>query len=344
MVRNKKDYYRLGIWMYVLLFFAAILIIFAFFAPFIFTSSAFNTHFDLSNIGGIADTIGGLMTPFIGLSGVIVTGLAFYIQYKANLIQRQLSLDAISESKRQFKEQLRKQERQYKVAQFESHFFEMLRLHKDNVNELEIVVEGNPYKGRAIFKYVMLELHKIIDNLRLASRGNTEMLGNEVVFPYKFHDAYRIFFWGDKSSRIYNHNNIQFSFAITNKIYAYDGSRNAILGHYYRHLYHMVKYVVEDKVVSGYTEKMRYLTILRAQLSNHEQIMLFYNWLAGFGANWEEKDAAITIQNQYFTEYRMIHNLWSKEVYQASYILNAIKELDEKSMELLGKPLLEESE
>ncbi|RYE12103.1 MAG: hypothetical protein EOP45_23460, partial [Sphingobacteriaceae bacterium] len=44
-------------------------------------------------------------------------------------------------------------------------------------------------------------------------------------------------------------------------------------------------------------EKIKYLRILRAQLSNHEQILLFYNWLSGHGKNWENDN------QHFFTKY-----------------------------------------
>ncbi len=59
------------------------LIVFSFFAPDYFIRHNCN----YSNTGQIGDTIGGLMNPFIAIAGVIVTGLAFYMQYLANKIQ-----------------------------------------------------------------------------------------------------------------------------------------------------------------------------------------------------------------------------------------------------------------
>ncbi|PAM94686.1 hypothetical protein B4N84_11980 [Flavobacterium sp. IR1] len=42
---------------------------------------------DFTTTGPIGDTIGGLMSPFIALTGVLLTFLAFYMQIKANQIQ-----------------------------------------------------------------------------------------------------------------------------------------------------------------------------------------------------------------------------------------------------------------
>ena len=58
-----------------------VVLVFAFFAPIIFTSHG---KIDFLTTGPIGDTIGGIMGPFVALAGVIVTFLAFIIQKNAN--------------------------------------------------------------------------------------------------------------------------------------------------------------------------------------------------------------------------------------------------------------------
>lgn len=83
--------------------------------------------------------------------------------------------------------------------------------------------------------------------------------------------------------------------------YPFDGHVSR-LAHYYRHLFHTVKFVVkQSEELIPYENKLGYLQTLRAQLSNHEQVMLYYNAVAGYGDAW--------FQNDYFTTYKMIHNL-----------------------------------
>lgn len=45
---------------------------------------------DFTNTGEIGDTIGGTMSPFVGIAGVIMTFVAFMMQVRANEIQREL--------------------------------------------------------------------------------------------------------------------------------------------------------------------------------------------------------------------------------------------------------------
>jgi hypothetical protein len=75
-------------------------------------------------------------------------------------------------------------------------------------------------------------------------------------------------------------------------------------GHYYRHLYYMVKYVAGQPAnILSFDQKKEYLRMLRAQLSGHEQLMLYMNYLSGYGSTWENED------NRFFSDYRMIHNM-----------------------------------
>ncbi len=77
---------------------AAIVVIFAFGAPYIFTRKGI---IDFTETGQIGDTIGGTMGPFIAIAGVIVTFLAFLMQKKANdIISEQHDDDKKREDKR----------------------------------------------------------------------------------------------------------------------------------------------------------------------------------------------------------------------------------------------------
>lgn len=76
-----------------------------------------STGFDAST-GVIVDTIGGTVGTVIAIFAAFLTFLAFGIQYEANQ-QQKIDLQ---------------------FERFESKFFELLKLHKDNVNEMVIEV------------------------------------------------------------------------------------------------------------------------------------------------------------------------------------------------------------
>ncbi len=104
------------------------------------------------------------------------------------------------------------------------------------------------------------------------------------------------------------------------------------LGHYFRHLYATVKYVVENeekKKLFGYDKSRAYLKLLRSQLSNDEFLLLYYNFLYGsYGKNWDSKESSTENnqsegltkgeKNQFFTKYRMLHNIPLSRVYPES--------------------------
>ncbi|RFM31231.1 putative phage abortive infection protein [Chitinophaga silvisoli] len=55
--------------------------------------------------------------------------------------------------------------------------------------------------------------------------------------------------------------------------------REGELGHYFRHLYHIFKYVHESKI----TDKKKYIDLIQAQMSDYELYVLLYNSLSDYG-------------------------------------------------------------
>jgi hypothetical protein len=70
------------------------------------------------------------------------------------------------------------------------------------------------------------------------------------------------------------------------------------LGHYYRHLYQMVRYV--DQQTLGIA-KYEYVKTIRAQLSTHEQAMLLVNSLTPMGKDWWREELLV--------RYKMVQNI-----------------------------------
>ena len=66
---------------------AALIILVGCLAPWLFTLPGTP---DFTNTVQIGDTIGGTMSPFVGIAGVIMTFVAFMMQVRANEIQREL--------------------------------------------------------------------------------------------------------------------------------------------------------------------------------------------------------------------------------------------------------------
>jgi len=313
------------------------------FFPYWFTRYQVDDVVDFRNTGQIGDTIGGLMSPFIAIVASILTFLAFWAQIKANREQvRQFSeqktqfSEQLEEQKRQFNEDLKKREESENLQRFENKYYELVRFHRANMDEMNI---GNTVYARKCFIRMYDEFKLCYQICELYySKLNQETrdgISNLTAF------AYTIFFYGigDISEKQYNFKDQEkkllsavygklqeiqqqyFTMKITNErgyqnltfyigktsntfdayYYPFDGHISR-LAHYYRHLFHTVKFVVKQpETLVSYEQKLDYLQTLRAQLSNHEQVMLYYNAIAGYGDAW--------FRNDYFTTYKMIHNL-----------------------------------
>lgn len=284
---------------------------------------------DYSKIGPYGDYIGGILNPLIAVFAVFAAGFAFYAQYEAN----------------------KQVQDQFKIQQFESQFFEMLRLHKENVNEMKItgydsVIQETLDNEKKVVQIVRSHNTKIIEGRKVFVSMVVELIScyeflEEINSTWKVrYDpidllklSYRIFFFGSNSELIrlekididfIDHVKIQLrkhrkrhrdSYSRKNvyqglnkkielfiKYSPFTGHENR-LGHYYRHLYSTVKYVVnkEREGLIDYKQSRGYLKILRSQMSNDEQLMLYYNYIIGFGKDWENEG--------YLTKYRMLHNL-----------------------------------
>ncbi|MGJ8594080.1 MAG: putative phage abortive infection protein [Aquaticitalea sp.] len=189
-------------------------------------------------------------------------------------------------------------------------------------------------QGRKIFDGMIKELHLIYFTIGMAAENMGIKLDSIKLFDF----AYQIFFYGKKNSHKFDFGDTIPSFKrqvieeievlqkhfynrhleeikvetksdenFTLKFYPYEGHEPR-LGHYYRHLFQTVKYVVqqEEKGLIGIDETRQYLRVLRAQLSNAEQLLLYYNYMCGFGSNW---DYLGDKGYQFLTKYRMIHNI-----------------------------------
>lgn len=314
---------------------------FSFIAPYLLTKFSI---IDFTGTGEIGDTLGGIMNPFIALGGALLTYLAFYMQFKANKIQREQFNVQIENEKNQFRQEIKEQNEQFLKSQFENQFYEMVRLHKENVSEISINLKSSYFSGsqtvhsddkitgREVFKYLLEEITLIY--------WITKSFYKKTSPDYIINIAYGIFFHGNKfdeklelkgpdDKKYVNLINSLIDIKFWHMHAGYKGLKSVVnkhcdfknakelsfelfnghsahLAHYYRHLYQTVKFVAnQDEKRISYSEKRKYLRILRAQLSNQEQALLFYNWKSQFGKNWEDET------NKFFTDYRMIHNIYN---------------------------------
>lgn len=314
--------------------------IFIFILPFLFVLPAPFKFMDFSNKGSVGDTINGISGPFIALLGALLTFLAFYIQYKANEQQRDFFL---TELKRQEVANKRQSET-WEIERFESKFFEMLQLHREIVREMNI---ADLYFGRKCFIPMFNEFQYLYYVVKYKLEDRKDLLNMSFPVDKLSDLAFKLFFWGigessdkivdDKLSEAdkefvkairielrlvqmqyyeldakkiapYFQINRDIFFEFTPNYFPFDGHASR-LGIYFRHLLYTVRYVDSfDSEVLDDDKKMQYIKILRNQLSNHEQLMLYYNALSELGSKWL-LNSEVKIFSGYIGKYRLIHNI-----------------------------------
>ncbi|KQV94612.1 hypothetical protein ASC87_26050 [Rhizobacter sp. Root1221] len=136
---------------------------------------------------------------------------------------------------------LHEQNKSMQRQNFEATFFQMLAVHTSLVNAIDLVDEHNRItRGRDCFSVFYTRFNKIYREQ--ASKENGKYTDERVLKR-----SYQIF-W---------------------KVHQVE------LGHYFRYLYNIVRYVKEAPFVDG-----PYIRLIRAQLSDQETLLLFYNCIA----------------------------------------------------------------
>jgi hypothetical protein len=82
-----------------------------------------------------------------------------------------------------------------------------------------------------------------------------------------------------------------------------DDQKKVELGHYFRNLYHIFKFIDESTIIDNH-EKARYAKLVRAQLSTPELALLFFNGLSPKGANFKK----------YIEKYSILLDLTSRDL------------------------------
>lgn len=279
--------------------------------------------------GARGDTFGGTYGPLIGWFAAIVTFAAFWVQYKANEQQRyDLKLERFEN---QFYELIRFHNDHLKELQLPIN-----RLTRGNAG-LYIDENREYYDSRKAFVLMYDELRfifgvcKRIDNDLKAEKFNGYSFPSDsqiLKLAYTFFyagvgtqaDIVSKYIAADTDAELFGRVKARLKVLQPGDIFEgiadIDGNiftnrdlhANRFLGHqnflgrYYRHLFMVVRNVVnQENDFLSFKQKRNYLKTLRVQLTDFEQLMLYYNAIADFGGEWVKKG--------YFTKYMMIHNM-----------------------------------
>ena len=164
---------------------------------------------------------------------------------------------------------------QLKNQGIENAFFQMLRLHNEILNEIDLH-KSEPgigtitTTGRDVIKTFS---NRLRNKYKSINADKPELPEKE-----KALEAYNQF-WREHSSE---------------------------LAHYFRFLFNIFRYIKDSKA----TNEMSYATLVRAQLSNQELTLLFYNCLSPQGENFLE----------YAERYKLFDNITESDLIRADHI------------------------
>ena len=188
--------------------------------------------------GVFGDFIGGLLNPIFALFAFFALLITIHIQSK----ELAFSAEQLEKSAKA----LTDQNKALQLQNFESTFFQMVRLHNDIVNGMhfhDLGVGPNELRSRDCFKEYYRMFHIHYDHALSQAKVQDPLTIIE--------EAYEAFFQ----------------------------ERQADVGHYFRNLYTVIKFVDQ----SAMENQKRYTSIVRAQLSSYELALLFYNCLWRIG-------------------------------------------------------------
>lgn len=232
----------------------------------------------------------GLFGDKFGAVNALFSALAFAgIIFTILLQKRELKLqrEELEETRGEFI----KQNETLQKQRFENTFFQLLSLHNEIVDKLKIKpIDGETYEKREFFvgavkdlKYrSTCEYFKFSALTKLESKEVNDFKGNRELQHDFFHKLEK-----DEIKNLQGLTNQDIENFISEPIenkeeilkteyerffhrYQYN------LGHYFRNLYHIFKYVHKTDLI-GDKEKQFYCNIVRAQLSTDELVLIFYN-------------------------------------------------------------------
>ncbi len=256
-------------------------------------------NFNFEETGQFGDYIGGVVGTVFALAGTILVFASFVQQQHRNTIES-----------------------------FENNYFEMLRVHEDIVRELN-------YKGkqsREIFIIALEQLCQIyksaeaslekIKKQAAANQLRKDGVKDEDIYNFlENRDTKVVAIMISVGTLYYGKNDFYLSSDKDNVLntisklviedlpeYGFDPMDN-VLGHYYRQMYHTVKYVLKSTWLKE-EERYEYVKLLRAQLSDYEQIMLFYNAFSVNGYAWRiSKSRRKISEMSLIARFRLIKNI-----------------------------------
>jgi Putative phage abortive infection protein len=200
------------------------------------------------------------------------------LQFKQDMEKRKLENE-------QQEVQFQSQQRAIQLQHFETSFFQLLQIFNQIVSDLkDYQVVGTSIKEKEVITYERRECFKLWHKLLSDNFTETTLDGiAKVKLPISVKDEQLINVSENNPAHL---NKTPLPAPKTDerivKLYFenFYEAKQAQLGHYYRILYHIVKLVDLSSVLMTYEDKRRYVSLLRAQLSAYELLLIFYNGIS----------------------------------------------------------------
>ncbi len=157
-----------------------------------------------------------------------------------------------------------------------------IRLQSDELrNSSQALKDQNNTLVQQNFERVFFEMLSFQDEIvRSIDIETTNSDGEDIVYTGR--DSFKFIFSTYKN--IYESNDEQFETELEKIRNAYDSfyeNYEAELGHYFRYLYNIIKFVDNGDVFES--DKRFFANLVRAQLSSYELLVLFYSCLSDYG-------------------------------------------------------------
>lgn len=207
------------------------------------------------------------------------------------------------------------QNKEAQKSALETNFFRMIDYYNQNVNQLKIsnldkTKVNDFYEGRRAFVQFKIQIRRLFQIVNEVIAENDYQLSKDQIADI----VYMIFFYGIDGSWVsfiheklirYTPIHIDLAAQIQEKINSnpdlkYGRTNQTNLSTYFRNMYNAIKLIDSSKFLDR-REKEDLIKIYRAQLSNPELYVLFFNVMSRFGKKW--------IQNNYITRYKLLKNI-----------------------------------
>jgi Putative phage abortive infection protein len=206
------------------------------------------------------------------------------------------------------KQELQATQQALRLQKVDSAFFSMLSLLQEIVNGMSDTISLSKggeevIRARAYLKAALKELHNSLDHGTLNMRPNPltgffnpyspPYVDNDVVVDEEFVNYDVSVGYGELIEEV----------AKKYEIFYIGHQKN--LGHYFRYVYNILKYILDSDNALNPVDRKRYLGILQSQLSNDELGLIFYNVLSKHGRNSKGQFKFLKLLD----EYKLLENM-----------------------------------